>query len=44
MTILNAPNSTATVDVPKELVERYEAAGWTQVEKPKRQVKKSDEK
>jgi hypothetical protein len=35
VTVLNAPNSTATVDVPQELVERYEAAGWTQAEKPK---------
>jgi hypothetical protein len=35
VTRLTLPNSTATVDVPKELVERYEKAGWTQAEKPK---------
>lgn len=44
MTRLNLPHSTATVDVPEELVERYEQAGWVQGEKPKRQAKKSDEK
>ncbi|MFJ4997114.1 hypothetical protein ACIP5T_03110 [Microbacterium sp. NPDC088619] len=35
MTALNLPDSTATVDVPEELVERYEKAGWMRVEKPK---------
>lgn len=35
MTVLNSPNSTATIDVPEELVERYEAAGYTHAEKPK---------
>lgn len=44
MTALNTPNSTATVDVPEELVERYEQAGWTRVEKPKRSVKRADDK
>lgn len=40
MTVLNAPDSTATIDLPEELVERYEQAGWTKVEKPKPTAKK----
>jgi hypothetical protein len=31
---LTSPSSTAVIDVPDELVERYTAAGWT-AEKPK---------
>lgn len=40
MTVLTAPDSTATIDLPEELVERYEQAGWVQVEKPKTSAKK----
>jgi hypothetical protein len=42
---LTAPNSTAVIDVPDELVERYTAAGWV-AEKPKttRSAAKRDEK
>ncbi|MBM7847466.1 hypothetical protein JOE65_000694 [Arthrobacter roseus] len=35
MAKLKAPNSTAVVDVPDELVGRYEAAGWVAVKEPK---------
>ena len=38
MAKLTAPNSTAVIDVPDELVERYTVAGWT-AEKPKRSAK-----
>ena len=34
MAKLTLANSTAVIDVPDELVERYTAAGWT-AEKPK---------
>jgi hypothetical protein len=41
VTVLNAPNSTATVDIAdEELVKRYEADGWTRVEQPKPKPKK----
>jgi hypothetical protein len=41
---LTAPNSTAVIDVPDELVERYTAAGWV-AEKPKAtRAAKRDEK
>jgi hypothetical protein len=35
VTVLTTPTSSATIDLPEDLVKRYEAAGWTQVEKPK---------
>ena len=38
MAKLTAPNSTAVIDVPDELVERYTVAGWT-AEKPKRSAR-----
>ena len=34
MARLTSPSSTAVIDVPDELVERYTAAGWV-AEKPK---------
>lgn len=43
MTVLNAPDSTATIDIQDdETVKRFEKAGWTQVEqsKPKASAKK----
>jgi hypothetical protein len=43
---LVSPSSTAVIDVPDELVERYTAAGWA-AEKPKAASKtaaKRDEK
>lgn len=40
MTVMTAPNSDATIDLPEELIERYEAAGWTRVEQPKTTAKK----
>jgi len=46
MAKLTVPNSTAVIDVPDELVERYTAAGWT-ADKPKATTKaatKRDEK
>ena len=45
MARLVSPNSTAVIDVPDELVERYTAAGYT-AEKPKaqRSTAKRDEK
>jgi hypothetical protein len=38
MVALNAPSSTAVVDVPEELVESYVAQGWTRQDEaePKR--------
>ena len=46
MANLTAPNSTAVINVPDELVERYTVAGWV-AEKPKAAPKtaaKRDEK
>ena len=45
MAKLTSPSSTAVIDVPDELVERYTAAGWV-AEKPKamRATAKRDEK
>ena len=45
MTRLTSPSSTAVIDVPDELAERYTAAGWV-AEKPKttRATAKRDEK
>lgn len=40
MTVLTSPSSTATIDLPEELVERYEQAGWVRAEKPKTAAKK----
>jgi hypothetical protein len=41
---LTSPSSTAVIDVPDELVERYTAAGWV-AEKPKATPRtKRDEK
>lgn len=34
MARLTSPSSTAVIDVPNELVERYTSAGWS-AEKPK---------
>ena len=45
MTVLTAPDSTATIDIQDDdTVKRFEQAGWTQVETPKRPTKKADEK
>ena len=49
MATLNPPFSTAAVDVPEGLVDRYVEAGWKQVESesPKRgaaRSKKSEDK
>ena len=44
MARLTSPSSTAVIDVPDELVERYTAAGWV-AEKPKATPRtKRDEK
>lgn len=42
MALLTTPSSTAVVNVPDELVERYKAAGWVE-QKPKRAKKSDDE-
>lgn len=40
MVAYNPPSSKSVVEIPKDLVDRYEAAGWTKVkaspEKPAR--------
>lgn len=41
MAKLTVPNSTAVVDVPDELVDRYTAVGWVE-QKPKKAEKKSE--
>lgn len=42
---LNPPQSTAVVDVPDELVDRYLEAGYTKVDEPKKAAaKKADKK
>ena len=43
MAALNPPLSTAVVDVADDLVERYEAAGWTKVQ-PKRSTSSTSSK
>lgn len=40
MARLTSPSSTAVIDVPDELAERYTAAGWV-AEKPKREPAKA---
>lgn len=40
MARLTSPSSTAVIDVPDELAERYTAAGWV-AEKPKAAPKSS---
>jgi hypothetical protein len=44
VTVLTAPSSTATIDLPEDLVERYEQAGWVRAEKPKTGPRKPAEK
>lgn len=44
MAKLKAMNSTAVVDVPGGLVDRYVAAGWVKVQPPKPKVEKKSEK
>lgn len=43
MARLTSPTSTAVIDVPDELVGRYEAAGW-KAEKPKAKTTSKSEK
>ncbi|WDF34550.1 hypothetical protein PTW37_06530 [Arthrobacter agilis] len=43
MTRLTSPSSTAVIDVPDELVGRYEASGW-KTEKPKAERKTTGQK
>lgn len=40
MVALNAPSSTAVVDIPESHVESYEAQGWTRVDAGESETKR----
>ncbi len=44
MATYNAPHSKVAVEVPDELAERYEAAGFVKVQPAKRETRKAADK